>query len=84
MSKQRQKDSHVVRIYNQSKQTIPLETCPPGGDFYRHRQQIQLRPNKWVDLPKSFLNIKQIENLTKKRFIKVLYDSESRQERVGA
>lgn len=79
MAKQKEKQSHQVSIYNKSAQTLGIETCPPNGDFFLHRQQIQLLPKKHVQLPKSYLNKKQIENLQKKGFIKIIYDSEARQ-----
>jgi hypothetical protein len=86
MAKKRDKeaDRHEVRLYNRSKQLIPIEVCPPGGDFFMHRQQIQLRPGKHVTLPKSYLNEKQITNLQKKRFITILYDSEARQKQASS
>lgn len=59
---------------------IALDVKPPKGDFFLHRQQIYLYPKKYVTLPKDFALLKQIENLAKKRFIKILYDSEAREE----
>ena len=69
--------SEVMRIYNRSKQTIPLQVKPPGGDFFLHEQAVQLRPGKTVKLPKSYVNGSQIENLCKRRQIQVLFDSET-------
>jgi hypothetical protein len=66
----------VVQIYNCSRQMIPLSVRPPGGDFFLHEQTIYLRPGKTVRLPKSFLNEPQIANLTSKRMIRILHDSE--------
>jgi len=69
--------SDVVRVYNRSKQTIPLQVKPPGGDFFLHEQAVQLRPGKSVKLPKSYVNEPQIENLRRRRQIQVLFDSET-------
>ena len=66
----------VVRIYNRSKQTIPLQVKPPGGDFFLHEQAVQLGPGKTVKLPKSYINESQVENLQRRREIQVIYDSE--------
>lgn len=75
---------HEVMIYNKSTQTLGIDSCPPNGDFYLHRQQIQLRPKKHVKMPKSYLNEKQITNLQKKGFIQVMYDSEAHQEQASS
>ena len=71
------KQSEVVRIYNRSKQTIPLQVKPPGGDFFLHEQAVQLRAGKTVKLPKSYVNEAQIDNLQRRRQIQVLFDSEA-------
>jgi hypothetical protein len=68
--------NHVVQIYNSSKQMIPISVKPPGGDFFLHEQTIYLKSGKTVRLPKSFLNESQISNLTTRRMIKILHDSE--------
>jgi hypothetical protein len=68
--------NYVVQIYNCSKQMIPIVVRPPGGDFFLHEQTIYLRPGKTVRLPKSFLNDPQITNLSAKRMIRILHDSE--------
>lgn len=68
--------SHVVQIYNCSRQMIPIVVRPPDGDFYLHEQTVYLRPGKTVRLPKSFLNDPQITNLSAKRMIRILHDSE--------
>lgn len=70
------KQSDVVRLYNRSKQTIPLQVKPPKGDFFLHEQAVQLRPGKSVKLPKSYINTAQVENLQRRRIIQVLFDSE--------
>ncbi len=74
MAKQK---SHVVRIYNNSKQMIPIQLSAPGGDFYTSEQQVRLVPKADVQLPKSHLRMEQIENLQKKGLIRVVYDSET-------
>lgn len=71
------KQSAVVRVYNCSKQMIPLQIRPPGSDFYSNEQQVRLLPGKDVLLPKSHLREDQIKNLCAKRMLKVTYDSES-------
>jgi hypothetical protein len=73
--------SFVVQIYNSSKQMIPIAVKPPGGDFFLHEQTIYLKPGKTVRLPKSFLNESQISNLTTRRMIKILHDSEKTSDR---
>jgi hypothetical protein len=74
------KKSHVVRIYNSSKQLIQLQMRPPGSDFFTNESQVRIFPNEDVLLPKSHLLWNQIENLKKKGFIKVLHDSEAVEE----
>lgn len=74
MAKQK---SHVIRIYNSSKQMIPIQLRAPGGDFYTSEQQVRLNPKTDVQLPKSHLRMDQIENLQKKGLIRVVYDSET-------
>jgi len=70
------KQSDVMRLYNRSKQTVPLQVKPPGGDFFLHEQAVQLGPGKSVKLPKSYVNAAQVENLQRRRIIQVLFDSE--------
>lgn len=74
------KKTHTIRIYNSSKQMIPLQVKPPAGDFYLHEQQVRLYPNKEVTLPKDHVLEEQITNLKAKSFIKVTYDSEALEE----
>lgn len=81
MAKQK---SHVVRIYNCSKQMIPLQVRAPGSDFYSNEQQVRIEPGKDALLPKSHLRDGQIKNLQARRMIKVVYDSEVREEREAA
>ena len=69
--------SHVIRVYNNSSQLIQLQMKPPGGDFYTNESQVRILPGKNVLLPKSHCRQDQLENLTKKGFLKILYDSEN-------
>ena len=68
--------SGTVRIYNKSKQTIPIQVRPPKGDFFLHEQVVYVRPEQTVALPKSYLNADQINNLQKRRELQILFDSE--------
>lgn len=70
------KKSAIVRLYNRSKQMIPIQVRTPGGDFFTSEQQIRVNPGKDVALPKSHLRMEQIENLQKRRMIQVVYDGE--------
>jgi len=74
------KDKHVIRIYNPTKQMIPIQVKPPGGDFFLHEQTIYLGAGKTVKLPKSYVNQSQLRNLQSSRSLKVIYDSEEHQE----
>lgn len=78
MAKKRQ---HQVRVYNCSKQMIPLQARAPGGDFYTSEQQVRIMPGQDVLLPKSYLRSDQIENLQKRGMIRILHDSELAEER---
>lgn len=71
------KKTAVIRVYNCSKQLIPLQVRAPGSDFFTNEQQVRLEPGKDVVLPKSHLRGDQIENLQKRRLIQVIYDSEA-------
>lgn len=75
MAKKKSRTS-IIRLMNIGKQTIPLEVKPEGGDFYTDRSTVYLHINKVVDLPKSFLNMDQINNLQKRRHIKIVRDEE--------
>ena len=68
--------SHVIRVYNSSKQLISLQVRSPNGDFYTSEQQVRIIPNQSVMLPKSHVRQDQIDNLQKRGMIKVVYDSE--------
>jgi hypothetical protein len=67
----------VIRIYNAGKQLISLQVRAPGSDFFSNEQQVRISPGDDVLLPKTHLRLDQIENLQKRGFIKVLYDSEA-------
>ena len=69
--------THVIRIYNNSKQLIQLQVRAPGSDFFTNEQQVRIQPGKDVLLPKSHLRQDQVENLQKRGFIKIVYDSQA-------
>lgn len=71
------KRTEVIRVYNRSRQTLPLQVKPPGGDFYLHEQQIHLQPGKSVMVPKDHLRMDQVMNLAARGILKVTYDSET-------
>jgi hypothetical protein len=73
--------SHVIRVYNNSRQLIQLQARPPGGNFYTNESQVRIPPGQDVLLPKTHLRQDQLENLKKKGFIKILHDSEAIAER---
>jgi hypothetical protein len=77
------KKSAVVRVYNCSKQMIPLQLRAPGSDFFTNEQQVRIDPGKDVILPKSHLREDQIENLRKRRLIQVVYDSDTAEQSVA-
>jgi hypothetical protein len=72
------KVTRMVRVFNSCKQMIPLQMRPPGTSFYRYEQQIRLNPGQHALLPLDHLREDQIENLQKRGFIKIIYDSGSR------
>jgi len=55
-------DNRNTVITNRSKQMIPIQVCPPKGDFFYEEHQIRLNPGRTVTLPKKYLNQAQIEN----------------------
>ena len=65
-----------IRIYNRSKQMIPLQARVPGGDFYTSEQQIRLNPGQDALVPKSHLLMDQVQNLQKRGMIQIYYDSD--------
>lgn len=81
MSKQK---SHVIRVYNCSRQLISLQVRTPGSDFYTNEQQVRIASNRDALLPKSHLRMEQINNLKARGLIKVVYDSEVQAEREAA
>lgn len=66
----------VIRVYNNSKQLIQLQVRAPGSDFFTNEQQVRIPPGGDVLLPKSHLRQDQVENLQKRGFIKIVYDSQ--------
>lgn len=77
MTKIKKNKSPMVRLYNCSKQMIPLQVRAPGSDFFSNEQQVRLEPGSDVMLPKSHLMADQVENLRRRRMIQVTFDSES-------
>ena len=69
--------SAVIRVYNNSKQLIQLQVRAPGSDFFTNEQQVRIPPGENVLLPKSHVRQDQIENLQKRGFIKIVYDSQA-------
>ena len=78
------KRTAVIRVYNNSKQLIQLQMRAPGGDFFTNETQVRINPGQSALLPKSHVRKDQIENLTKKGFLKILHDSEVVAEREEA
>jgi hypothetical protein len=75
MAKSRTKAA-VLRVYNRSRQLVPIQLRPPHGDFFRQEQAVYLGPGKTVTLPKSHLNEQQISNLQKSRHLQIVFDSD--------
>jgi len=69
--------NHKIKLYNCSTQMIGIQVRPPESEFYTGEGQIRLEPGKEVLLPKSHVRMEQIDNLQKRRMLRVLYDSES-------
>lgn len=63
----------MIRVYNQSKQMVPLQLKPPNGDFFLHEMQVRIAPGKTVLVPANFLLDHQIQNLSKKRILRIVY-----------
>lgn len=74
--------SRVIRIYNCSKQMVPLQIRPPGSDFYTSEAQVRLAPGQDTLLPASHIREEQIDNLQRRRMIRVIYDSEESAQKV--
>lgn len=73
--------TRVVRIYNSSKQMIPLQVRIPGSEFYTGESQVRIDPGKDVLVPYDHMRADQIENLKKRGMIKILYDSQAVEDR---
>ena len=67
----------IIRIYNKSKQLIPIQVRPPKSDFYPNEQQVRLEPGKDVTLPRSHVRMDQIENLQKRGMLQITFDNEA-------
>ncbi len=65
-------DSNVIRIINISSQMIPLQVSTVGGDFFKDQQQIQLYPNKDIQLDEKYLVSEQVNNLKERGLLKVI------------
>ena len=63
---------------------IPLHVRAPGSDFYANEQQIRLAPGKDVTLPKAYVNMDQINNLCKRRKLRILHDTEVEADKAAA
>ena len=81
MAKQK---THVIRVYNTSKQMIALQVRAPGSDFYQNEQQVRLTSGPDALLPKSFLINDQVKNLVARGMLQVTYDSEVQEQREEA
>jgi hypothetical protein len=76
--------TRVVRLYNNSKQMIPLQVRAPGSEFYTGETQVRLDPGKDVLLPHSHLRHDQIDNLTRRGMLRILYDSQTAEDQEAA
>lgn len=76
--------SHVVTVYNCSKQLISLQVRAPGSDFYTNEQQVRIPAGRSAQLPKAYLRSDQLGNLKARGMIKIVYDSELQAERDAA
>jgi len=70
------KKTETIRIYNCSNQLVQLQVRPPGSDFYRNEQQVRIDPGKNALLPKTHLIQEQVDNLQKRKMIRIVFDSE--------
>lgn len=78
MAKVKKARSATIRLYNCSKQMIPIQVRTPGSDFFSNEQQVRLLPGRDVVLPKSHLLEEQIDNLRRRRMLQVSYDSDKK------
>jgi len=76
--------TRVVRLYNSSKQMIPLQVRAPGSEFYTGETQVRLDPGKDVLLPYGHLREDQINNLKRRGMIKILHDSQTAEDQEAA
>ncbi len=67
--------TETVRLYNRGNQMLSIQVKPLNGDFYLHEQQVHLCPGKSVLLPKEYLRMEQITNLSARGLLKTTYDS---------
>jgi hypothetical protein len=70
--KQAAVDEPEQTVMNISAQTIGIQLSKPGGDFYIHEQTIRVKPGGSHRDKVSKFNRNQIDNLKKKRIIKVV------------
>lgn len=70
------KKNTVIKIYNRSRQMIPLQVKPPGGDYFLHEQTIYLSPKKTVSIPSGYLLADQIKNLKARRELAIVSGTE--------
>lgn len=54
---------------------IPLHVSSVGGDFFKDQQQIQLYPNKDIQLDEKYLVSEQVNNLKERGLLKVIVTS---------
>ena len=66
--------NETVKVYNRSKQMIPLQVREPKGDFYISERQIQLMPGKEVLLPASHVMRDQLDNLRSRGMLAITYN----------
>jgi hypothetical protein len=76
--------TRVVRVYNNSKQMIPLQVRIPGSEFYTGESQVRLDPGQEALLPFNHLRADQIDNLRRRGMIKILYDSQTAEDQEAA
>jgi hypothetical protein len=62
-----------INITNVSKQAIPIDVKPEGGDFYRDGRQIHLQGGKSITLPASYVSMGQLENLKLRQQLRVVH-----------
>ncbi len=70
----RRNNTNFIRLYNKSRQMLPISAKAPKGDFFIHESTIQLQPGRSVTLPRSHVNMDQIQNLRARTFLKIVHD----------